>query len=54
MSGGDALQKLDEEFRLYRKYSAEAEIKYDADPLPPLPDDKTKETPATQPKPNKK
>ena len=54
MSGGEVLTKLDEEFRLYRKYSAEAEIKYDTDPLPPLPDDKTKETPATQPKPNKK
>jgi hypothetical protein len=47
MSGGDFLTKLDEEFRLYRKYSAEAEITYDADPLPPLPDDKTKETTAT-------
>jgi hypothetical protein len=47
MSGGDALQRLDEEFRLYRKYTAEAEIKYDADPLAPLPDDKTKETGAT-------
>ena len=54
MSGGEVLTKLDEEFRLYRKYSAEAEIKYDTDPLPPLPDDKTKETPATPPKPNKK
>jgi len=54
MSGGDVLTRLDEEFRLYRKYSAEAGITYDTDPLPPLPDDKTKETPATQPKPNKK
>jgi hypothetical protein len=54
MSGGEVLTRLDEEFRSYRKYSAEAEIKYDADPLPPLPDDRTKETPATQPKPNKK
>ena len=54
MSGGDALTKLDEEFRLYRKYSADTDIKYDTDPLPPLPDDKTKEIPATQPKPNKK
>jgi len=54
MSGGEVLTKLDEEFRLYRKYSAEAEIKYDTDPLPPLSDDKTKETPATQPKTNKK
>jgi hypothetical protein len=47
MSGGDFLQRLDEEFRLYRKYSADAEIRYDADPLPPLPEDKTKETAAT-------
>jgi hypothetical protein len=54
MSGGEVLTKLDEEFRLYRKYSAEAEIKYDTDPIAPLPDDKTKETPATQPKTNKK
>ncbi len=54
MSGGDVLTRLDEEFRLYRKYSAEAGITYDTDPIPPLPDDKTKETPATQPKPNKK
>jgi hypothetical protein len=54
MSGGEVLTKLDEEFRLYRKYSAEAEIKYDNDPIAPLPDDKTKETPATQPKTNKK
>ena len=68
MSGGEVLTKLDEEFRLYRKYSAEAEIKYDTDPLPPLPDDKTKETVAPdckdpknkdlkeckEPKPNKK
>jgi hypothetical protein len=50
MSGGDALTKLDEEFRLYRKYSADADIKYDTDPLPPLPDDKTKETPAPKKK----
>jgi hypothetical protein len=54
MTGGEVLTRLDEEFRSYRKYSAEAGITYDTDPLPPLPDDKTKETPATQPKPNKK
>jgi hypothetical protein len=55
MSGGEVLTRLDEEFRSYRKYTADADIKYDTDPLPPLPDDKTKETPATQqPKPNKK
>ena len=54
MTGGEVLTRLDEEFRLYRKYSADADITYDTDPLSPLPDDKTKETPATQPKPNKK
>jgi len=47
MSGGEFLTRLDEEFRLYRKYTAEAEIKYDTDPIAPLPDDKTKETAAT-------
>ena len=42
------VQKLDEEFRLYRKYSADSEISFDA--VPPLPDDKTKETkPAAAP-----
>ena len=54
MTGGEVLTRLDEEFRLYRKYSAEAGITYDTDPIPPLPDDKTKETPAAPPKPNKK
>ena len=47
MSGGEVLTRLDEEFHLYRKYSAEADITYDTDPIPPLPDDKTKETVAT-------
>ena len=47
MSGGDVLTRLDEEFRLYRKYSAEADITYDTDPIAPLPEDKTKETGVT-------
>jgi len=42
----DALHRIDEEFRLYRKYSAESEIKFDTEALAPLPDDKTKETTA--------
>ena len=48
----DGISKLDEEFRLYRKYSADSEIKFDADPVAPLPDDKTKETkePSAPPK----
>jgi hypothetical protein len=38
------------EFRLYRKFSADAVIKFDGEELGPLPDDKTKEQPA-QPQP---
>jgi hypothetical protein len=47
-SFSDNLQRIDEEFRLYRKYSASTEITFDSDATtpPPLPDDKTKETPA--------
>lgn len=37
------------EFRLYQKFSSEAEIKFDGKELPPLPEDKTKEQ-APQPK----
>jgi hypothetical protein len=44
MTMSEGIVRLEEEFRLYRKYSADSEIKFDADPIPPLPDDKTKET----------
>jgi hypothetical protein len=44
MKTNEAVIRLDEEFRLYRKYSADSEIKFDSDPIAPLPDDKTKET----------
>jgi hypothetical protein len=54
MAGSDSLNRLDEEFRLYRKYSAESDIKFDADPLPPLPDDKTKEIKESPPAPARK
>jgi hypothetical protein len=52
MKSMEGISRLEEEFRLYRKYSADSEIKFDADPIPPLPDDKTKETkpPAAPPK----
>jgi hypothetical protein len=40
------------EFRLYRKFSADAVIKFDDKEMPPLPDDKTKEQPP-QPQPPK-
>jgi hypothetical protein len=45
MSADSVLSRNDTEFRLYRKYSAEAEIKYDITP-DALPADQTKETPA--------
>jgi hypothetical protein len=47
MSADGVLSRNDTEFRLYRKYSAEAEIKYDITP-DELPTDKTKETPAAK------
>jgi hypothetical protein len=53
MKTSDDVQKLDEEFRLYRKYSADSTFKpYEAEPIAPLPDDKTKETkpPAAPPR----
>lgn len=49
MSADGILSRNDTEFRLYRKYSAEAEIKYDITP-DPLPEEKTKEVPASAPK----
>jgi hypothetical protein len=47
------MTKNDAEFRVYRKYSAESDIKFDTSDVPaPLPDEKTKET--TDPKTGKK
>ena len=43
MSADGVLSRNDTEFRLYRKYSAEAEIKYDITP-DAIPADQTKET----------
>jgi hypothetical protein len=45
MSADNVLTRNETEFRLYRKYSAESEIKYDITP-DPLPADKTTESPA--------
>jgi hypothetical protein len=47
MKGKEVWSRLDEEFRVYRKYSAESDITFDTEPIAPLPEDKTKETPAT-------
>jgi hypothetical protein len=45
MAADDYMTKNDEEFRIYRKYSAESAISFDsAETPPPLPDDKTTET----------
>jgi hypothetical protein len=55
---GDYLSRNDKEFRIYRKYSADAVIKYDTDDAatpPPLDETKTKESPAAPaPPPAKK
>jgi hypothetical protein len=53
MAADDYLTKNDAEFRVYRKYSAESDIKFDVTDVPaPLPEEKTKET--TDPKTVKK
>jgi len=52
MHSGRLWTKNEKEFRLYRKFSADAVIKFDGQELPPLPDDKTKEQPP-QPQPPK-
>jgi hypothetical protein len=38
MSGTDVLNRIELSFKLYRKYSAESELKFDSEVLPPLPD----------------
>jgi len=49
MLADNVLTRNETEFRLYRRYSAESEIKYDVTP-DPIPDTQTKETPLTAPK----
>lgn len=54
---GDYLSRNDKEFRIYRKYSADAVIKYDTEETttpPPLDENKTKETPPAPPPVTKK
>jgi hypothetical protein len=45
MYSGAVWRKNVKEFRLYRKFSANAAIKFDGQDLPPLPEDRTKEQP---------
>ncbi|HTT64367.1 MAG TPA: hypothetical protein VMG35_21095 [Bryobacteraceae bacterium] len=52
MHAGRVWNKNVKEFRLYRKFSADAVIKFDDKELPPLPEDKTKEQPP-EPQPPK-
>jgi hypothetical protein len=51
MASSQYLTKNDEEFRVYRKYSTESDIKYESDTPEPLPEDKTKETTPPTPPP---
>lgn len=44
MAADDYMTKNDAEFRIYRKYSADSAISFDAETPPPLPEDKTTET----------
>lgn len=43
MAGDDGFTKNDELFANYQKYSADTEIKFDTEPLPPEPPEKSKE-----------
>ncbi len=40
MAADDYMNRNDTEFRMYRKYSADSDIKFDTEPLAPLPEDK--------------
>jgi hypothetical protein len=44
MAADEYITRNDEEFRLYRKYSTSSEIKFDSEEVPPLPEDKTRES----------
>ncbi len=43
MSADDYMSRNDTEFRMYRKYSADSDIKFDVEPIAPLPDEKVQE-----------
>jgi hypothetical protein len=51
MSAEGYLTRNDEEFRIYRKYQVESELKFDSVTPPPLPEDDKKEQPAAPPAP---
>jgi hypothetical protein len=49
MAAEGYLTRNDDEFRIYRKYQVESELKFDDATPPPLPEDQVKEQPATPP-----
>jgi hypothetical protein len=49
MSAEGYLTRNDDEFRIYRKYQVESELKFDDATPPPLPEDQKKEQPAAPP-----
>jgi hypothetical protein len=49
MSAEGYLTRNDDEFRIYRKYQVESELKFDDATPPPLPEDQVKEQPAAPP-----
>ncbi len=49
LADSEFFSRNDTEFRNYRKYQVESELKFDTDTPPPLPDDKTKEAPPPPP-----
>ena len=55
MAADDYMTRNDTEFRIYRKYSAESDIKFDVTDIPaPLTEEKTKETTDPKAPPKKK
>jgi hypothetical protein len=54
MAAEGYLTRNDEEFRIYRKYQVESELKFDDATPPPLPEEEKKEQPAAPPAKKKK
>lgn len=46
LTADDYTTRNDDEFRMFRKYSVESELKFDTETPEPLPEDQTRETPA--------
>jgi hypothetical protein len=46
LTAADYTTRNDDEFRMYRKYTVESQLKFDEETPEPLPEDQTRETPA--------